>query len=340
MIGRAENDPSGNGIPADLPPDEVIFGRSEAMQAVRKEVEQTSRTDLPTLIEGESGCGKEVMARLIHHWSPRREDPFVRVQCPALLLSLLESELPARGNGANVHSGDASLWPLEAAPAGTLYLHEILELEPPLQGSLLRFLRQAGSSEDGPGEPRAGMRLISSSRANIRERLDSGAFRPDLFYRINVIHLRIPPLRNRAGDIPQLVDYLLQVCRGKFNAGACSFPANLLKLFQTYHWPGNIRQLESAVKRYVITGSEDAVSAELLDHASLGITAPVSSSSGSVPLRKLMREVVRESERRIILQALYNHHWDRKETARALGISYQALLSKMRQASLSYSRPV
>jgi two-component system response regulator AtoC len=311
----------------ELPPEDMIFGKSGRMQGVRKEIEQIAPTDLPVLIEGEAGCGKEVLGRLVHQWSSRGGNHFVKVPGPALPLALLESKLIGYDHQPLTVPWIVKLGRVQAAHRGTLFLDEVSELEMSFQAALLQLLpekraaRAWGQALD--------VRLICSSRHHLQDQVESGFFRQDLFYRINVIYIHLPPLRNRAEDIPGLVKYLLGVYRRKFNAPARAFPSNLTKLFQSYHWPGNIRQLENLIKRYVVTGSEGMIGAELLSQP-MPRAVPQNSPLGPSTLRKLMREAVKKEERRIILQALYTHRWNRKETARALGISYQALLHKMR----------
>jgi DNA-binding NtrC family response regulator len=255
----------------ELPPEELIFGKSALMQAIRKELEQTGPTGLPLLIEGESGCGKEVLGRLVHQKSPRVNKGFVKVACPALRSSV---------GGTKAFSGEPdgllSAWmptcaQAEAAEKGTLFLDEISELEWPLQTMLLRLLQDEPISR--AWSTKLDTRIISSSENGLEKQVKSGAFRKDLYYRINLIHIHVPPLRSRAGDIPELVNYMLGVYQRKLHVPVRAFPRNLVRLFQSYDWPGNIRQLQTMVERYVVMGSEQVITTELLDESQSKLAA-------------------------------------------------------------------
>jgi two-component system response regulator AtoC len=241
----------------DLPPEELIFGKSALMQAIRKELEQTAPTDLPILVEGESGCGKDVLGRLVHQKSSRSESRFVKVRCPVLQpgrlgVDLFEDDQEAFMTAWMLMSGQA-----QVADGGTLVLDEISDLEWPFQNMLLRILQDEPSA--WPGRKRLDVRLICLTHRNLQKQVEPGAFRKDLFYRINAVHIHVPPLRNRADDIPDLVNYMLRIYPRLFNVPVRPLPDKLMRVLQTYHWPGNIRELEIAVKRYLITGGEAAL---------------------------------------------------------------------------------
>ncbi len=334
-VPAAQKSSSRNSSIADLPSERVIFGCSKPMRALKAKIEKVAQSDLPILIEGESGTGKDVLARLIHFWSARVGGPFVKVSCPAIPGSLLESELFGYERGAFTGSWGVKPGRVEAANGGTLFLDEISEMEAELQAKLLQLLQDGRFVRIGATvEQAVEVRFICSTNRDLQDLVDRGAFRQDLFYRINVIHLRVPPLRERTQDIPILVDYLLQFYNQKYQAHAAPFSRNLMRLFRNYSWPGNIRQLENLVKRYVVLGSEEPVVADLMEQIRDGSPA-ITFGEGPVPFKTLMRQIVRDHERKIILQALHAHHWNRKETARALGLSYQALLYKMRQTDLA-----
>ncbi len=317
-----------------LPPEEVIFGRSEAMQAVRQRVEKVASANVPVLICGESGTGKEIVAKLLHRRSPWEDGPFVKVHCPAIPGTLLESELFGYEKGAFTGAYGSKPGRVEMAHRGTLFLDEIAELDPVLQAKLLQLLQDGQFSRIGAREDkRVEVRVVCATNRHLEQEMKNGAFRADLFYRINVVSMHLSPLRERSGDIPDLVRYFLEYYSEKFNCPVCAPSARLLQHLQRYSWPGNIRELENLVKRYVILGAEEAITSELPvpepSHFSPEIPA-----GESVSLKLLTRKAVQEMERKIILRVLQANNWNRKEAARTLNISYRALLYKIKDAGL------
>ncbi|MGH9398139.1 MAG: sigma 54-interacting transcriptional regulator [Terriglobia bacterium] len=323
----------------DLPPDPVIFGSSGVMQRLREKVEKFASTDLPVLVEGESGAGKDVLARWIHARSARSGSPFIKTHCPAISSMSLESELFGYERGA--FTGALKLKPgqVEMAQGGTLFLDEISGVEPGLQARLLRLLQEGSFARvGGSQEHHADVRFICSTHLSLSGRARSGVFRQDRFYRMNAVHLRLPPLRKRLEDVPALAKYMVAACGRKYNVPVRPLSKDIMNLLQASSWPANLRQLENMVRRYVVLGcDEETISAELLGQTAVD-RLPGLQTQESMALKKLVREHVKEQERKIILRALHNHHWNRKETANALGITYQALLYKMRQDQLSPTR--
>lgn len=318
-----------------LPPDPVIFGVTGQMQKIRTEIEKLANTDLPVLIEGESGTGKGVLAQWIHHHSLRQSGPLIKVHCPALPAMLFESDLLGYERSTLAAALRQKAGRLEEAGEGTLFLDGISELGAESQAKLLRLLQDGRFTHIGGREGcRVTARFICSAHGSLAERVDVDEFRKDLFYRINAIHLLLPPLRMRLADIPAISDFMLETWSRSYGAPVRPFSTELMNLFQASMWPGNICQLENMIRRYVVLGGdEESVIAELLDGVE---TDPLSAvaSGRPVALKKVVRERVREQERRIILRALHSCHWNRKKTAKALGISYQGLLNKMRQDQL------
>jgi transcriptional regulator with PAS, ATPase and Fis domain len=178
---------------------------------------------------------------------------------------------------------------------------------------------------------------VCATNRKLEQEIENGTFRSDLFYRINVVNLHLPPLRERAADIPELVDYFLEYLNRKYNCRAKPLSAEMMTVLRKYHWPGNIRELENLIKRYVILGSEDVITSDLAPPSTdfFNTEIPV---DGQISLKKLTRQAVRELERKVILKVLQNHHWNRKQAARALSISYRALLYKIRDAGLPPNR--
>ena len=323
----------------NLPPVSVIFGTSALMQALHQKVERVSATEFPVLIQGENGTGKEVICKLIHNWSIRHAAPIVKVSCPAIPGTLIEAELFGYEKGSFTGAVATKPGRVELADGGTLFLDEISELELSLQAKLLQVLQDGRFARIGSVENRqVDVRVICSTNRRLESLAMSGEFREDLFYRINVMNLLMPPLRERREDIPLIAEYLLDLYNVRFNARMRAFSPAVTEKLQNHPWPGNIRQLENVIKRYVILGTEDGIWGDLEEQESLPI-APDLSPSGTIPLKKVMRQVVRDMEKGIILKALQYHSWNRKKAARALGISYQALLYKMQQAQIRPPAP-
>lgn len=324
--------------PFKLPPESVIFGQSEAMKAVSSKLERVAAANLPVLIHGESGTGKEIIARMIHLRSPWQTGPFVKVSCPAIPGTLLESELFGYEKGAFTGAFGTKPGRVELAHRGTLFMDEIAELDPALQAKLLQLLQDGqfcriGAQEDKKVE----VRVVCSTNRSLQDEIELGNFRQDLFYRINVLQIQLPPLRERREDIPILANYLLESYNESFNCQARPFSGSTMRMLQDYHWPGNIRELENLIKRYVILGSDDAITTELLSREQTHFK-PEIPLDGAVSLKKVTRQAVRELERQVILRSLQANNWNRKRVARALSISYRALLYKIRDAGLSSGR--
>jgi two-component system, NtrC family, response regulator AtoC len=324
----------------EMPPEAVVFGRTEAMQAVRDRLMKLAGANVPVLIQGESGTGKDIIARMIHIASPWKNGPWVKVNCPAIPGTLLESELFGYEKGAFTGAFGTKPGRVEMAHRGTLFLDEISELDLSLQSKLLQLLQDGqfcriGAQEDKKVE----VRVVCATNRKLEQEIEGGSFRADLFYRINVVNLHMPPLRERASDIPDLVSYFIDYYNRKFNAKAKPISNELIAVLRKYHWPGNVRELENLMKRYVILGSEEVVSGDLQPRAPDFFSAEIP-LDGQISLKKLTRQAVRELERKVILKVLQNHHWNRKQAARALSISYRALLYKIRDAGLPSNRVV
>jgi two-component system response regulator AtoC len=325
-----------------LPPLNVIFGESSpAMLRIRKQLDRIAQADFPVLIHGESGTGKDILARLFHQLSPWRSGPFVKINCPAIPDSLLESELFGYERGAFTGANTVKPGRVEMAHRGTLFLDEISEIGIGLQSKLLQLLQdgqfcRVGAQEDQKVE----VRVICATNRQLEKEIEKGNFRSDLFYRINVLNIHVPPLRQRPNDIPMLVNYFIELYNEKYSATAANLNPSTMRKLQAYSWPGNIRELENVVKRYIILGSK-SVFDELPDQQSsanpaLALLIPPEIAQGSsISLKKLARDLVRELEIQVIPKSLQAHGWNRKQTARALKISYRALLYKIRDFGLS-----
>jgi two-component system response regulator AtoC len=317
---------------------------SGKMQPIRDLVSKVAATNTTVLLRGESGVGKEVVARAIHKTSPRVSRQFLKVNCAALPSELLESELFGHEKGAFTGAYRQKPGKFEAAHQGTLLLDEIGEMPLRLQAKLLHVLQDGEFSRVG-GEKiiDTDVRLIAATNRDLEASMRTHQFREDLYYRLNVIEIRIPPLRERREEIPGLLDHFL----GKFNTQygrAVEVPAETLRAFLDYHWPGNIRELENAVKRIVVLGSARPVHVEIVGHlanggrpaARPGVAAIETRPNPDAPisLKDIARQAAREAERVAIKEVLDRVHWNRAKAARLLQISYKALLYKIVQCGL------
>ncbi len=318
-----------------VPPDEVMFGTSRAMQAVRERVQKIATSNLPVLILGESGTGKDIIARMIHRLSAWSNGPWVKVNCPAIPGTLLESELFGYEKGAFTGAYANKPGRVELANRGTLFLDEISELDYGLQSKLLQVLQDGQFCRIGAQEDkRVEVRMVCATNRNLEREVELGRFRQDLFYRINVVNIQMPALRERATDIPVLVQYFLDLYNEKYNARARPLTPQLISQLQRYHWPGNVRELENLMRRYAILGTEEAVTSELVVRNKQEMFDDDIPIDGPISLKKVTRAAVMELERKIILKVLQANHWNRKRAARALSISYRALLYKIRDVGL------
>ena len=322
----------------EIPPEVVVFGQSEVMQALRSRLDKVASANVPVLIHGESGTGKDIIARLVHSRSPWKSGPFVKVNCPAIPGTLLESELFGYERGAFTGAYGSKPGRVEMAHRGTLFLDEISELDMSLQSKLLQLLQDGQFCRIGAqADKKVEVRVVCATNRKLEDEIENGNFRQDLYYRINVVNLFMPPLRERRGDIDGLVGYFLEYYNRKYNCKARPLSPELKEILQRYHWPGNIRELENLVKRYVILGSEDVISNDLQPRENDLLASDIN-LDGPISLKKLTRQATRALERKIILKVLHNHHWNRKQAAKTLNISYRALLYKIRDAGLPPNR--
>lgn len=315
-----------------------MFGTTRAMHAVRERIRKIASSNLPVLIHGESGTGKDIVARMIHGMSPWNSGPWVKVNCPAIPGTLLESELFGYEKGAFTGAYGAKPGRVEMANRGTLFLDEISELDYPLQSKLLQLLQDGqfcriGATEDKKVE----VRVVCATNRELEKEVDAGRFRQDLYYRINVVNIHMVPLRERADDVPALVQYFLDIYNEKYNTRTRPVSPQLITQLQRYHWPGNIRELENLMRRYSILGTEDAVTSELQPKRQTFFDDDIP-LDGPISLKKITRQAVLDIERKVILKVLQANHWNRKKAARALNISYRALLYKIRDVGLPAAR--
>jgi two-component system response regulator AtoC len=326
-------------ITADL----SFLAASPQMVRIRQQILQIAPVDVPVFIYGESGVGKEVVARMIHMRSTRRGQPFVKVNCAALPGELLESELFGFEQGAFTGAVRSKPGKFELASKGTIFLDEIAEMSPHLQAKLLHVLQDHQYSRLGGRHLiDVDVRVLAATNVDVQEAMKSGRLREDLYYRLNVLSLNVPPLRERTSEIPLLFRHFLQKHSAKFNKEIAHPSEHLLEAAIRYPWPGNLRELENFVKRYVILEDDEGSFRELLEMAALRQrtspreeVAPVREQG----LKALVRSLKDEAEMEAISDTLEKTHWCRKDAAKILGISYKALLYKIRQFGLDTGRP-
>lgn len=319
-----------------LPPVEVFFGRTKAMELIRRKLEMIARSNVAVLVQGESGTGKELCARLIHGTS---ESPgeLVKVSCPAIPAGLIETELFGYEKGAFTGAHSTKRGRLEQAHNGTLLLDEVGGLDISVQSKLLQVLQDGSFMRVGGHETRnIQTRVVSVANRDLRDQVGEGTFRLDFLYRINTVTLQLPPLRQRTEDIPQLVEYFTALHASAFQVRPAPISRNILRLMQKYEWPGNIRQLDNMVRSYVLMGSEDALVSELVeeDRTPSQAAADVDLSQ-PIALKVVTKQATQELERQIILKVLKANNWNRQKTAKWLKISYRSLLYKLNEVGAS-----
>lgn len=322
-------------------PYSLLFGRGRRMRDMQAIVDQIADTDITVLLRGESGTGKDLFARTIWECSARRGKPFVKVNCAALPRDLLESELFGYEQGAFTGANFTKPGKFEFANGGTVFLDEITEMHVDLQAKLLHVLQDAEVCRLGGKAPvPIDVRIIAASNRNIEEEIRERRFRSDLFYRLNVVNIQIPPLRERSDEIPALVDYFLEKFRIQYQRPDAAVPPDLVQEMQEHTWPGNIRELENYMKRVVVVGDVEGVRRELRSLRSKGAGAAKARGPAD-PARyegKTLKEVAKvaaqKAERLVLEQVLQKTRWNRKRAAEMLDISYKALLYKIRETGL------
>jgi two-component system response regulator AtoC len=319
-----------------LPPLEVIFGASPALQQLRLKLERIGDTPVPVLITGESGTGKEVLARLLHRQSQSAGGPFVKLNCPAIPATLLESELFGFEKGAFTGAHASKPGRIEQAEGGTVFLDEIGELELGLQAKLLQLLQDGCFMRlGGQREVRARARMLFATNRRLEDEVAAARFRCDLYYRINVVGFELPPLRHRREDIPVLTEYFRREFSSRYRRTTPPLGRALLEAMQAYAWPGNVRELENLMKRYVLLGGEEDLWRQVAAPPRPPAEPAFELGTGGVALKSVTRQAVQELEREIILQALEANQWNRKRAAEALHISYRGLLYKLKEAGVT-----
>jgi DNA-binding NtrC family response regulator len=324
-IGGPAKPPAGHQPP-------VMIGSGPAMQALRAKIDLVARTAETVLILGENGTGKELVARSIHALSDRRQGPLVSLNCPALSAHLLESELFGHEKGAFTGADTARVGRFERADGGSILLDEVTEIEPPLQAKLLRVLQERTFERVGSSETRrVDVRVLATTNRDLRAQVDAGRFREDLYFRLAVLPIHVPPLRDRREDVPELVQHFLARAATRLGREPCALDASAMDLLVNYHWPGNVRELENLMTRASVLSTEGPLGADeirrwLLADPKDQVQA-ASPATASIPVGLSLEAM----ERRLIEATLERFGGHREKTAKALGIGVRTLSGKLRQ---------
>jgi DNA-binding NtrC family response regulator len=348
----------------------LFWGDSPEMKSIAQVIEQVSDNDVTVLIRGESGVGKELVARAIHQRSPRKDKPFVKVNCAALPSELLESELFGHEKGAFTGAAMTRIGKFEQADTGTIFLDEIGEMKAALQAKLLHVLQDGQFTKLGSNKPiNVDVRIVAATNRDLEAMLLRNEFREDLYYRLKVIEVTVPPLRERRAEIVHLTHFFMDRYARRYNRPTRELSPELAELFQTYEWPGNIRELENMIKRIVILQDENLVVREVTRTAarpapSLAAAAPGAHGHGSTAveteseggvavaeeeefeepvvaapagsrLADVSKTAALKAERTIIEETLRHVHWNRRRAAEQLGVSYKTLLNKIKECGIS-----
>ncbi|HVN80523.1 MAG TPA: sigma-54 dependent transcriptional regulator [Terriglobia bacterium] len=316
-----------------------FLSASQVMRKIRGQVGMVACVNVPVLILGESGTGKEVIARLVHKLSPRANGAFLKVNCAALPSELLESELFGYEAGAFTGANKPKPGKFELCDGGTIFLDEIGEMSPALQAKLLHVLQdQRFSRLGGRSVVKVDVRVIAATNVNIPQALASKKLREDLYYRLNAFTLNLPPLRERPEEVPLLLRHFMVRFAERFARDPLPLRSTLVDAAMKYSWPGNLREMENFVKRYLILGDEQQVIRDLQMNGAGEFAVSVPQASGEKPgkgdLKSLVRSLKDEAEIKAISEALQRTKWNRKAASRLLKISYKALLYKIREHRL------
>ena len=317
----------------------IFIYASEKMQRIKEIIDQVANTDVTILIQGESGVGKEVVARSIHLNSNRKEKPFVKVNCAALPGELLESELFGYEKGAFTGAYRQKPGKFELANEGIIFLDEIGDISHSLQAKLLQVLQDHEFSRlGGRKDVRVNVRVLAATNCNLEKAVEKGNFREDLFYRLNVVNVTIPPLRERKEEIRFFVQYFLNKFEAKYHKRVKPVSDALMEAFLRYTWLGNVRELENIVQRYVVLQNEESIMKELSSAAretQREEAREIEKEKGeATSLREVHKTAVRQAESDLIQKALQRTNWNRKKAADLLNISYKSLLNKIKETGI------
>ncbi|GLX80517.1 sigma-54-dependent Fis family transcriptional regulator [Thalassotalea insulae] len=306
-----------------------LVGKTPSMQAVYQRIEKISTTNATVLILGESGTGKELAARALHENSPRHQQPFIAINCGAIAASIAEAELFGAEKGAYTGANSTKIGRFEAANKGTIFLDEIGELSPSLQAHLLRFLQEGTITRLGSNqETSLDVRVIAATHRNLEQDVKQGKFREDLFYRLNVVPIKMPPLRERQQDIALLADHFIQLHARQHNCQPPQLNADLYRQLFEYHWPGNVRELSNRIERFVLLQDQK----ELTDSFHQSVDIDQELPDFKLPAKSFNWE---NFERHCLSQALKMHQGNRTKAAKYLKMSYKAFLYRLEKYEIT-----
>ena len=334
--GRAADDDPGARLQQEL-----LLWRSSRMQEILQIISQAARVDVTVLITGETGTGKDLVARAIHQMGGRPDGPFVKVNCAAVPRELLESELFGHERGAFTGAHEMKIGKFESANHGTIFLDEIGDLHPALQGKLLHVLQDGQFSRvGGRSTIRVQVRVLAATNQNLEQAVAAGRFREDLYYRLNVIQIVVPPLRERLEEVPALAEYFVRRYAKLFQQKEFVLPPETIERLVRHRYPGNVRELENSVKRMIVLGDSLLAKSPMPGGLGNGHTngSVATAEPGGVSLKSVARKAAQAAEREAILRALDQTRWNRLQAAKLLNISYRALLYKIKDAALDQER--
>jgi two-component system, NtrC family, response regulator AtoC len=317
---------------------EFALWSSPKMQEVRDIITQAARTDVTVLITGETGAGKDLVARSIHHLGARRDGPFVKVNCAAVARELLESELFGHERGAFTGAHQLKIGKFEAANDGTIFLDEIGDLDPALQGKLLHVLEDGHMSRvGGRSSIKVNVRVVAATNQQLERAVLAAQFRQDLYYRLNVVRIAVPPLRERPEEIPLLIDHFIQRYMKIFQREQFSLSPEVRERLLKYRFPGNVRELENVIKRMIVLNNPRVDMGLLLAERDNGDDkrAPKQAKATAGSLKDISRNAAQAAERAAILRTLEQTRWNRLRAAKLLNISYRSLLYKIKNCALN-----
>ncbi len=314
-------------------PEGVLIGQSFKMQEIYKIIGRVVDTNVTVLIQGESGTGKELVARAIHNNSNRQNHPFIKINCAAIPENLLETELFGYEKGAFTGAGTRKLGKFEIANEGTIFLDEIGEMKPSIQAKILRVLQDREYERVGGNETKkVDVRVVAATNQDLRKEVEEGSFREDLFYRLNVVSIHMPPLRERTEDIPELIACIIEKSNSKWNKKVQGVSKEAMQLLLKHSWPGNVRELQNVCKRMVLMATGQVITVEDLP---FNLQAEEKGMDlDAYHGRTSLKEILEDVERQIILRALRENNWNRTLTASQLNISRRTLYDKIKQFGL------
>lgn len=310
----------------------LLLGDSQIMRDIRTKIDKLARSQAPVYISGESGSGKELVARLIHQQGPREEAAFIAVNCGAIPHELMESEFFGHKKGSFTGATTDKIGLFKAADGGTLFLDEVADLPLPLQVKLLRAIQEKKIRPiGGQQEIAINVRLLSATHKNLNAMVDDGSFRQDLYYRINVIELMTPPLRARAIDIPELAEHLLSKLASDNHQALPSLSSVAINALKQYHFPGNVRELENILERALALYDGDVIE---LDDLNLPISTELPEAEQFDPSETSLEDYLEIIEKKALSRALEENRWNKTETAKHLGLTFRSLRYRLKKLGL------